>query len=205
MSFMICTPCYASCVNMYFMQSNMALLVELMQKGIPHEWNFIGNESLITRGRDTLAADFLRSDFERLLFIDSDISYRVADIIRLWNLDADIAVGAYRVKKPDSFLTVWKDGKLTDINTFTEPFEVDFAGTGFMMIKREVFEKLKNEEIRYENGDPPKDVWGFFQDPILTNWKASEDYYFCEKAREAGFKIICDPAIRVSHWGLYAF
>ena len=205
MSFLIATPCYGRMLTQSYFESSLRLCYELERKGIPHDWLMTGNESLITRARDTSAAEFLKSEFERLLFIDADIEYKVSDVIRLWNLDADIAVGAYRVKKVDSHLTVWKDGKLTDLDQFTEPMEVDFAGTGFMMVKRAVFEKLKETVPEYIEGQKGGQCWGFFQDPIKSMVHLSEDYFFCETARENGFKVICDPKIRLKHWGSYAY
>lgn len=205
MSFMIATPCYGSMLTKGYFESSLRLAYELISKEIPHDFLMTGNESLITRARDTSAAEFLKSDYERLLFIDSDIEFNVSDVIRLWNLDADIAVGAYRVKKPDSHLTVWKDGKLTDLNEFVEPVEVDYAGTGFMMIKRSVFEKLKEVVPEYIEGEKYKQCWAFFQDPIEDGIHLSEDYFFCKRARESGFKVICDPKIRLKHWGSFAY
>ena len=204
---MIATPAFGRQVTLSYFESSLRLAEELISKGIPHDWLMTGNESLITRARDTSAAEFLKSEFERLLFIDSDIEFKVSDVIRLWNLDADIAVGAYRVKKVDSHLTVWKDGKLTDLDQFIEPVEVDYAGTGFFMVKRHVFEKLieLHPDWEYMEGQKGGRCWAFFQDPIEDGIHLSEDYFFCKRSREAGFKIICDPKIHLKHWGSFAY
>lgn len=207
MSVLFCTPAYGRQVTLGFFQSAVCLKENLILSGVEHDWLTLGNESLITRGRDTCAATFLKSHYDRLMFIDADIEFQVEDVIKLWNLDADIACGVYRMKKLDAGLTVWKDSKLVDLDNFKEPFEVDFAGTGFLMIKRRVFDSLieKYPEWHYRDGEPEEDRWGFFQDPIVDGWKASEDYFFIEKAREAGFKCICDPSIRLTHWGTHGF
>lgn len=189
------------------------------------------NESLITRARNVCAASFLNeTDYECLLFIDADIEFEPGDVARLWNLcstlvsGADVSVGAYRHKNPDAKLEVWVKGKLRPLSDFSEPFEVDYAGTGFMMIRRETFERLQkaHPEWKYVEGFPTENrteikdgnCWAFFQDPLwehggpmlgLNRIHLSEDYFFCKEVRELGMKVICDPEIRVGHWGMYRF
>jgi hypothetical protein len=33
----------------------------------------------------------------------------------------------------------------------------------------------------------------------------SEDWAFCERAKQAGFKVLLDPTIRLTHWGTYGY
>src|SRR3990167_5691415 len=53
--------------------------------------------------------------------------------------------------------------------------------------------------------DDVKDIPALFMTPIHNGGLESEDYHFCRIAREAGFKIIMDPKVRLKHWGSYAF
>lgn len=81
--------------------------------------------------------------YERILFIDADIDFSADDVAKLWNLDLPVAVAAYSMKRMDNPLSAWRNGKLVEItDDMKEPFEVDYAGTGFMMIKREVLERM---------------------------------------------------------------
>ena len=69
-----------------------------------------------------------------------------------------------------------------DLPSDGEPFEVEASGS-LMLIRRHVLDAI---------GDP---WYGH------ANWRLSEDLYFCEKAREAGYKILIDPALSAGHIG----
>jgi hypothetical protein len=200
-------------------RSCYVLKKELTGTSFPHDFLRLSTESLITRARNVCAASFLNdTSLDCLLFWDSDIEGDPADVARLWNLchsGADVAVGHYRHKNPDAKDVVWVDGKLVERSEFLEPFEVSYAGTGFMMIRRQTFERLKmaHPKWRYEEGMPEEDrknipvreCWAFFQDPIEDGHHLSEDYFFCKRVRELGMKVIMDPAIRLKHWGMYPY
>lgn len=209
MSILFCTPCYGGFVQQPFMASLMRLQETLIRVGLPHDFLFTTNESLITRGRDTSAAQFLRTDYQYLMFIDSDIEFQADDVAKLWNLQPDIGVGCYTAKSLDAKLMAWKDYDLTPVTGDT-PFEIDMAGTGFMMINRKVFETLmeRHPGWKYTEGKVGE-CWGFFQDPIeVVNGESihlSEDFHFCIRAREVGFKVLCDPMIKLKHYGLHGF
>ena len=147
-----------------------------------------------------LAHEFLKTEHEVLLFIDSDIEFTAEDVAKLWNLyikdhDQDVSniyMGAYR-RKGETVTWVWKGGVERPLTDFTEPTEIDYAGTGFMMIPRKVFEALDDPDWERRDG-----IRAYFQDDGLD---LSEDYFFCQEARKVGFKILCDPSIKLKHWG----
>ena len=205
-SILIATPMFGGVCHAKHFKSCLNLKDSFHDAGIPHDWLVTMNDSLITRARNTSVHGFLKTDFETLLFIDGDIEFAPEDVSKLWNLDVDVAVGAYRMKKPDAKLTVWKDGRQVDITEFHEPLSVDFAGTGFMLIQREVFNTLSraHPEWEYEEGQDREKMVGFFQDPIL-DYHQSEDYFFTESVRKLGMEVICDPSIRLTHWGMAGF
>ena len=139
-----------------------------------------------------------------MMWLDADIEFTSDDVAKLWNLQTDIAVGFYSMKLPEKPLSAWKDGKLIKIGDCPkEPFEVDYAGTGFMMIRRNVIEKLCETAQSYQG--PNGRVSALYMTPIHDDGFESEDYYFCRKAREAGFKIIGDPSIKLTHWGQFGY
>ncbi|HEY6021950.1 MAG TPA: hypothetical protein VIY48_19435 [Candidatus Paceibacterota bacterium] len=220
---LICTPRYNNWEFGAYSDSCYSLKKELDAAGIPHDFLKIGKESLITRGRNVCAASYLNdTDFSYMAFIDGDLDYDPAGFARLWNLctlGADVAAGCYRHKDVLSTLSAWVDGKLRPLSDFKEPFEVDYAGTGFMMIRRETFTKLQqaHPEWEYDEGFPLDEkpgksmtCWAFFQDPIAP-WKdgrrfhLSEDFFFCNEVRKLGMKVMMDPAIELGHWGMYRY
>lgn len=245
MSILFCTPAYGSQVWLGYFHSCMELKQGLTEMGVKNNWLTNGNESLITRGRNTMVATFLKSGkleefmdsgYERLMFIDADIEFDPDDVGKLWNLDKDVAVGAYPMKKKveldlekmadeavgrDAVLaalkkaakpyitSAWKNGKLADIEGETEPFKVDYAGTGFMMIKRGVFEKMRQKLPHLWHNEGIGDCWAFFDCELHGHEEArvylSEDYNFCQRWRDMDGEIWCDPTIKLKHWGVFAY
>lgn len=232
MSVLFATPCYGGQMMVEHAESAEAMLLTATEIGLDCDWHRIWNESLIQRGRNGMAAHFAdQTDYERLMFIDSDIQFTPDDVAKLWNMDADVAVGIYAMKKKGKDLyACWHQGKLvTDLDQFGDgPVSVDYAGTGFMMIKRHVFEKFREawpEKAHWEGGlmargkEPAmanpdggfteglRRVFAWF-DPRVDQEEEiylSEDYAFCKDWRSLGGEILCDPTIRLKHWGRCAF
>jgi hypothetical protein len=90
--------------------------------------------------------------------------------------------------------------------------EVRHTGAGFMAVKREVFERMIEAfgpEIGYtaydcEGGHTEHDffrVGVFHEQENKVSRLYSEDWGFCERARELGYKIYVDPKIALKHIG----
>jgi hypothetical protein len=210
-----------------FFESCLHLQESLGMEGVKQTYCIV-SDSAVHRGRNQLVKAFLESDFDRLMFIDSDIEFSADDVGKLWNLDADIAVGVYPMKEMGAPYAAWVDGKLIDnLEQFSGPVNVDYAGTGFMMIKRSVFEALmpftplekcleadkKTEGFRYVFFDFPlmpvdsKDEKAIRQTETCSKvvTELPEDYGFCQKARQLGFKVQMDPTVKLKHFGLYGY
>jgi len=94
-------------------------------------------------------------------------------------------------------------------------FEVRHGGTGFMLIKRTVFDRLKPEVPTYRTSsykDPKTDTftkpltYEFFATSIDdTGALLSEDYHFCELWRKNGGSIYANPFIKLLHVGTHVF
>ena len=98
----------------------------------------------------------------------------------------------------------------------TEPLEVMEIGTGFMMVKKEVFDKFKTEypHLNYKpdhvgqaNFDGSRYIHAYFDtviDPDSHRY-LSEDYMFCQYWRAIEGKIWLCPWMKTQHVGTYAF
>ncbi|MFQ5622442.1 MAG: hypothetical protein ACE5FS_03500 [Paracoccaceae bacterium] len=200
MSLLVATPMYGGVCDIAYFQGCLDLKEFLVGEGIAHDWLVVDKESLVQRARNTIAAAFLQTDYRKLLFIDADIGFTVDDVGKLWNLDTDVAVGVYPMKRMDKcWYAAWVNGKLVTDLDFDGPVEVDYAGTGFMMIDRGVFEKMKSERIRHEEGSG--ECWAFFDPRVENGVYLSEDYAFCEDWRKLGGKVVMDPTVKLSHIG----
>ena len=161
----VATPMYGGQNNGMYMKACLDLQGMCMQYGIEVRFSFLFNESLITRARNYLVDEFLRSGYTHLLFIDSDIHFDPQDVLALIGLDKDVIGGPYPKKSinwknisqamlKNPTITPSELDALTGDYVFnpvpgtkqfkvTEPLEVMEIGTGYMMIKREVFDKFK--------------------------------------------------------------
>lgn len=199
---MFAAPCYGGMVTQEFLVSHLNLIQVLGQINLKYEHLFIKNESLIPRGRNTCAATFLKSECTHLMFIDADIQFTPDDVANIWNLQKGVGVGVYPMKRDDAPYAAWVDGKLLTLQDMPkEPFMVDYAGTGFMMINREVFTRLQEAHPEWEYEESYGEAWAFFQDPIEDGIHLSEDYFFCKRYREMGGEIWMDPQVRLKHVG----
>lgn len=161
----VATPMYGGQCHGMNSKAGLDLQGLCMQYGIDIRFSFLFNESLITRARNYLVDEFLRSDFTHLLFIDSDICFDPQDVLALIALDKDIIgapypkksinwrnIGTALVKNPsmnpgelDALTGDYVFNPVPGTKSFrvTEPLEVMEIGTGYMLIKREVFEKFE--------------------------------------------------------------
>lgn len=174
----------------------------------------LAGDSLVPRARNVLAARFLRSSATHLLFIDTDLIFSPAHIARIASHDVPIVAGLYPKKQRelgwvcnllDEGAEVRDDGLLP----------AKYAGTGFLMIAREVLERMVEAypEIEYDpdEGDESGIKWDFFATGV---WKCpetgrrrylSEDWFFCQRARDLGYEVLIDTSIVCKHVGKFIY
>lgn len=230
-SIMIATPMYGGMCTGHYVSGLLGTINKLKSVGVPVYWAQMMNESLITRARNELARLFLEKGFDYLMFIDADISFDGQAVATLMAADRDITCGIYPKKEVD-----WKQIKKAvkagkeDIENYGGAFvmnmmgekqesdndgvmEVRHGGTGFMLIKRKVFEDLMPHVPTYrvsthkENGEYVKPLTHeFFATSIdSTGALLSEDYHFCDLWRKHGGKIYANPFIKLEHVGTYVY
>ena len=241
----VATPMYGGMAHGLYVKSCLDLQNVMSKYGVETKFSFLFNESLITRARNYLVDEFLRSGFTHLLFIDSDIHYQPQDIVALMALDKDVIGGPYPKKsinwgnvaqaarnnpnlEPKELEGlvgeyVFNVVKGTQQFQVTEPLEVLEIGTGHMMVKRHVFEKMQESfpNIKYKpdhvgqaNFDGSRYIHAYFDTVIDTKDSItgggterylSEDYMFCQMWRKIGGQIFLCPWMKTQHIGTYAF
>ena len=98
MHLVVGTPMYGGMCCSEYVQSIMDLRSDMEANGHKLTCVFLGNESLIQRGRNTIAYHFLESDASHLLFIDADQKFKTGDIVKMIQADKDIIVGPVPMK-----------------------------------------------------------------------------------------------------------
>lgn len=111
-------------------------------------------ESHVNRARNRGAKMFLDTDCTHFLFIDSDIGFKSAQIDALLARDLDVIGGLYPKKElgePQWVVNLIEGNNMPDS---TGLIEVRFAGTGFLLVARSVFEKMiEANKVRREKNE----------------------------------------------------
>ena len=95
----IATPCYGGQIGEPYFRSMMRLAILCNKYDIKYTVSTLANESLVTRGRNTLVSFFMENtDATHLFFIDADIEFQPEDILRMVAYDKPVVVGAYPKK-----------------------------------------------------------------------------------------------------------
>lgn len=228
------TPCFGGVVTQDYAMSLLNLSAAAPNMGFDVAVLMLGNDALITRGRSAIVAKFLDSAATHLLFVDADISFHPEQVLRLLSFDKDFVAALYPAKiidweqlkqhagnTPEALDEVGlayvgdvcKGTELKSENGFSTGI---YAGTGFQLIKRDVFLRMQKAypETKYKGlhayprpTHPSENLFALFDcmiDPE-TSVYLSEDYAFCRRWRAIGGEIWLDLQSRLTHTGSYSF
>jgi hypothetical protein len=233
MKIYIATPMYGGQCFGDYTKSVIELSTLLLANGHDVIFDYVVNESLITRARNVLVDRFLETDYDALLFIDADQGFKAEEVYKLINSGKKV-IGAISPMKQinwESAIIAKKYGQ-SDLEDFSGYFNVNFAlgitefsldkvvevenvGTGLLLIAREVFEELAPVCLKYKKNsyggvinkskDAPEIVEYFSTSIDNEGVLLSEDYDFCAKWKSLGKKIYVAPWVRLTHIGTYVF
>jgi len=208
----ICMPCYGGQLTESTFMSYIKWSNTCRQLGLDWTIETMTNESLISRARNTLVAKFLSNpQSTHLMFVDADIGWEPWHLLVMLNADKDVIGGLYPMKSlPVRWVVNGVEGGETSEDG--NLLEVSKTGTGFMLVKRHVFEKLNNHPaVKPFNNDIglPKELdqylKTYYDTAVRENRYYSEDWTFCENWRDLGGKIWVDKRILLKHTGTYVF
>lgn len=222
--------CYNHCANTEYMMSLITLTWALKERGVAFTLLPINFESLIPRARNAAVAYFMSDpDATHLLFIDSDIEFKADDVFKMLETNKNVICAGYAQKalNLDNIKAVLATGK-DDMEMCTrtsvhiklpvtrEPvIEAFYATTGFLMIKKCVFEKLIKAypERAYKNdidgycgakADMFYDLFRISIHPVTKRYE-SEDYGFSSLLHEIEEPIHVFTDISLKHMGWFGY
>jgi hypothetical protein len=170
------------------------------------------NESLISRARNTLTSKFLYTkESTHLMFIDADIGWEPWHLLVMINARKDVIGGLYPMKSlPVKWCVNGIPGQVEDPESSL--IEVTKTGTGFLLIKRDVFDKLNaHPAVRPFTNDIGLDpalnqyMKTYFDTAVREGRYYSEDWTFCENWRDIGGQVWVDKRVLLKHVGTYTF
>lgn len=237
-SVMIATPMYGGMCTGPYLISVVDTINRFNKLNIPICVQYLMNESLIQRARNEMVRVFLESECTHLMFVDADIEFHYDAIYRLLQADKDV-VGGICPKKGINWDLVRLAAKADEeeLHKFTGQLVLNFEmgkdradvdedgliklrsiGTGFMMIKREVFDKLADIVPEYVTSAVRDKETGELLSPKIKEYFGvsidkeedhgvllSEDYHFCQLWRSVGGEIYADPFLSFGHVGTHIF
>ena len=209
----ICMPCYGGQLTESTFMSFIKWANTARQLNIDWTVETMTNESLISRARNTLSAKFLHTkESTHLFFVDADIGWEPWHLLVLLDAQKDVIGGLYPMKSmPIKWCVNGIPGQ-PEAAPDQNLIEVSKTGTGFMLIKRDVFEKLDahpaTKPFKNDIGlDPVLDPYmkTYFDTAVREGRYYSEDWTFCENWRDIGGQVWVDKRVLLRHTGTYTF
>ena len=233
----VATPCFGGQVSSIYASSIFHLQRALRSKSnVDLKIHLRDGDALITRARANLVTLFLDDPTAtHFLFVDADIGFEPEQVFRLIESGADVVAGVYPIKRVnwdkakralesnrpnvapaalDYVLEIDDPDRVVVVNGFTR---VRYAGTGFLMIRRHVLEKMcahpayaSLQFLREHSLDAlagSLNRFALFEcmiDP-KTGTYLSEDFAFCKRWTDIGGEIWADLESRLDHVGPSVF
>jgi hypothetical protein len=233
----VATPCFGGQVSSIYASSIFQLQSALRAKSnIEFKVHLRDGDALITRARANLMTLFLDDPAAtHFLFVDADIGFTPDQVFRLIESGADVVAGVYPIKRVnwdkarrviearrpklpaaalDYVLEINDPDHVAVVNGFTR---VRYAGTGFLMIRRHVFERMcahpayaSLQFFREHSHDAlagSLNRFALFEcmiDPSSGTY-LSEDFAFCKRWTDIGGEIWADLESRLDHVGPSVF
>lgn len=142
-----------------------------------------------------LIADWVVNKYDYLFAVDSDISFPRDTLKKLLEHNASVVSGIYRQRLPDQHIEVFdKGGWRMGLDEIIDKGLVEVGGVGFgcVLVKKQVFVDIGYPQFEYKSALRHEDT-------------VSEDWIFCQKARDKGYKIYVDSTIHCGHHGSTVF
>lgn len=161
--------------------------------------------------RSELASEALAEGFDELMWIDADLAFDPAAIDKLRSHRLPIVCGIYPKKgMRELACNLLPETKRVDFGKIGGLMELRYAGAGFLLTHRIVYERTATEsKLPTCNAQFGAPFVPYFM-PLMKEtdqgtWYLGEDYAFCERARQSGFRIMSDTTVRLYHLGSYRF
>lgn len=165
-------------------------------------FNFVEG-TVLSKARNGAAQEAINRNATHLLFIDDDMVFLPGVVEKMVEQDKDI-IGALCFGRTEKIKPIAKrlvsneliDYSWEEVKKWTETKEIDATGTGFLLVKTEVFKRMQPPFFAFR----PATEFGLKPLPFPDD-EISEDTYFMMKAKMAGYQVFIDPTIIIGHHG----
>jgi hypothetical protein len=191
-------------------------IADATRHGILCEMTTAVGESLICRARNRILSQFLNSNATHLFTIDDDVGLPEQGIRNLVLANKHIIGGVYRLKDPKNAITavrlkdprqwgmILNGGLVADAN---------YISSGCMLISKEVVLAMVEAypELHYTENQTDEPRYALYQPYIYQHGEGgfreylSEDWAFCQRAKDIGYPVYVHGKVQCAHWGLVRF
>lgn len=205
MRVVVATPVYDGKLPVEVVRCLMGEQAIALGGGIDLQMRFLPACSHPAMGRNQLAQDFMDSGADKIVFLDSDVTFEPGALLSLAMKPVDFVGGAYRFKMPDEQYPV---GWINNPNVEPHKIAMNRVGLalvetlpgGFLCLSRKVFETLKERHPERAYSHIGKTAHCYFQMRFEDGYLYGEDSYFCKEWRDAGGQVWLDPELKLTHW-----
>lgn len=198
---------------------------------LPDELKITGVESILSRkfptqvARNEICRNVLQKDHDYLLFLDCDMVHPIDMVQRLLLQQKPVVTARYHTKKaPFAAIAYVKHRteagphRYASVHFGQGCFEIERAGAGALLIRRDVLQAIHDRHMarlaEIETLNIPDWARAYLPREQTVQWfryqygpevngdeTVSEDFWFFQQAREAGFSCWCDWEIVCPHIG----
>ena len=209
MSLLIGTPAYGGMMHC----DTVRQLLAYQQAGLNYSLMTIGNESLITRARNSIVSEFhARPEYSYLLFLDADVVLSLDGLKRLLAAEVDVigAPVALKGRNADGSPVFNIGNSLGEAGGL---IQVEHVGTAALLLSRGAIAALiekaraegrvypRSKQLRGESAKAEQH-YDVFRVGVVDGQYLSEDYWVCHELRSLGFPIHIEPSVVTHHWGM---
>lgn len=195
----------------YTLRSLLSLQAALLARGDEVSFDIEAGGSIVTKVRNRIVRRFMDGNNDILVFIDADMVFDAADILKLIDSGKDVTALAYTTRKPGGRFNTERerdeDGRTPVYRINGDLWcKADRTGTGIMALTRNAFGEMAanygKTEYADDDGTP---VLGLFDFSIIDGKYYGEDYLFCKRWRDIGGEIWILADATVGHVGEYVY
>lgn len=174
-------------VSAEFMRCLVNLSMKLVKDGVDVDVRVVGG-TLVYIARNKLAAIAIEHGYDQVLWLDSDMVFGENIVDDLLFCGKEMVCGVFVSRRPQYKPCVYSDitdpGNMIKVEQFgTQPFRVDGCGFATVMTSVELLKAVRDR----------------FGPPFQPTEKYGEDLAFCDRVKQLGREIWCDPTVRPGH------
>lgn len=195
-----CTPALVKPTD-HWLKAMEASIEALDAAGFDHHVIYEIGSPYISHARSKMLRRALDAKADIVIFIDYDLSWKPADLVKIIQTEGDVASGTYRFKKDDEeYMGQWQvDPAGRPIVRDDGCFMADRVPGGFLKVTKEAVERFMSAYPELTYGPRYNPSTDLFNHGVIDGVWYGEDYAFSKRWREKCGEIPLIPDLDITH------